>query len=318
MTPSIPHCKQSIEVALAQSFGNHPDNAEIAGLLAPSMFGKTPVQANFIMGRMLRGPLSSEVSVALRPRFRRAVMRGLRAGKCLKHQQHGSMRVARFGADVSLPNQWQGMQRPDGMSDAGWQAALEGEGWSASSTSNGPTSNGPPPVDPNLIMGNIFALFQAGLGFAANVANAESSKNMLEAALAAGGATQGTINGLQPSLNSASSLVASAAGQAQSGLISQTDFEAAVTAEAEKLADEAVKEQDDKLSSGAIAGIAVGGVAGLALLGFLFTKAFGNRNMHYGGHALGHPAFDEEEEEDEFMFMDEAMGQAAAGCGCGG
>lgn len=318
MTPSIPHCQESIEVALAQSFGNHPDNAEIAKLLAPSMFGKTPVQANFIMGRMLRGPLSSEVSVALRPRFRRAVMRGLRAGKCLKHQQHGSMRVARFGADVSLPNQWTSrsgevMNRPVGLSDAVWQAALEGEGWSASST-----SNGPPPVDPNLIMGNIFDLFQAGLGFAANVANAESSKNMLEAALAAGGATQGTINGLQPSLNSASSLVASAAGQTQSGLMSQTDFEAAVTAEAEKLAAEAVKEQDDKLSSGAIAGIAVGGVAGLALLGFLFTKAFGNRNMHYGGHALGHPAFEEEEEEDEFMFMDEAMGQAAAGCGCGG
>jgi hypothetical protein len=317
MTPSIPHCQESIEVALAQSFGNHPDNAEIAKLLAPSMFGKTPVQANFIMGRMLRGPLSSEVSVSLRPRFRRAVMRGLRAGKCLKHQQHGSMRVARFGA-APLPNQWTSrsgevMNRPVGLSDAVWQAALEGEGWSASST-----SNGPPPVDPNLIMGNIFDLFQAGLGFAANVANAESSKNMLEAALAAGGATQGTINGLQPSLNSASSLVASAAGQTQSGLMSQTDFEAAVTAEAEKLAAAAVEEQDGKLSSGAIAGIAVGSVAGIALLGFLIAKAFGNRNMHYGGHALGHPAFDEDEEEDEFMFMDEEMGQAAAGCGCGG
>ena len=302
MTPSVSHCQQTIEVSLAQTFGNHPDNAEIAGLLAPSLFSKTPVQANFIMGRMLRGPLASEVSVSLRPRFRHAVMRGLRAGRCLKHQQHGAMRVARFGA-APLPSVWKGEQRPAGISDDAWQVHIESEGWSASAA---------PTIDPNLIMSNIFGLFQAGLGFAANVASAESSKNMLEAALAAGGATQGTINGLQPSLDSASGLVASAAGQAQSGLMSQTDFEAAVTAEAEKLAAAAVEEQDGKLSSGAIAGIAVGSVAGIALLGFLIAKAFGNRNMHYGGHALGHPAFDEDEE-----FMVEEYGQAAS-CGCGG
>tara|TARA_R110002126_G_scaffold238615_1_gene381995 strand:+ start:53 stop:304 length:252 start_codon:yes stop_codon:yes gene_type:complete len=83
--------------------------------------------------------------------------------------------------------------------------------------------------------------------------------------------------------------------------MSQTDFEAAVTAEAEKLAAAAVEEQDGKLSSGAIAGIAVGSVAGIALLGFLIAKAFGNRNVEY---------MDEE-------FMVEEYGQAAS-CGCGG
>lgn len=271
------NCQQAITAALNQSFGMHPDNAELAGVLAPAVYGKTPVQASYIISRMLRGPLASEVPPALRVQFRRAVMRGLRHGRCFKHQ---GMEIVSFGAG-HLPSVWKGEQRPAGISDAAWQAYIEGEGW---------TPNAAPQVDPNAIINSVFTLLGAGINLAANVADAEASRNMLEAALAAGGATPGTINSLQPSINSASNTIASLAGQASAGTLSQTDFQAAVQAEAERIAAEAQAKQDEGTSPLAVAGIAIGGVTAIALLGFLAAKAFGDRNVHYGAHGMGHPA----------------------------
>jgi hypothetical protein len=301
------NCQQAITASLNRSFGMHPDNAELAGILAPAVYGKTPVQASYIVSRMVRGPLASEVPPALRVQFRRAVMRGLRHGRCFKHQ---GMEIVSFGAVFgALPNQWTSrsgevMNRPFGSSDAVWQAAIEGEGWTP-----GASSNAAPRVDPNAIINSIFTLFGAGINLAANVANAEASRNVLEAALAAGGATQGTINALQPSINSASNAIASLAGQANAGTLSQADFQAAVQAEAERIAAEAQAKQDEGMSPLAVAGIAIGGVTAIALLGLLAAKAFGDRNVHYGAHGTGHPAM--------FDMDDDVYGEAAD-CGCGG
>ena len=292
-------CEQAITGALDASFGPHGDHAETGRYLAPLLYGKTAAGAERTLRHLLAAlPLSAQVPRAARRQFSKAVNRGLRAGRCLNHQQ------GQFPAAGAYGSMWDS-----------WSTSFTELDASSSNTSN--TSSAGMDFDPALAMSAI----GMGLSFASSLAGSAmelEGRKTMTAALSSGGASEATLAAMQGQINDFGAFLGQLGQQQQTGQITQAQFDAAVQQKADAIIAETQKEQE-KSNSGTVALAVVGGLVAVVVT-VLAVRSFGNRNDYTWGRPLGLTAHggDDGWGEYESWDIEEVSGsRASAGCGCG-
>jgi hypothetical protein len=247
------HCARSVHQSLQSAFGPHHDLNEISNFVAQLCYGRPAGACRVLLRSALRtGALASEVPPPMRPLFRRAAMRGLRKGKCFKHQieRRGRRRGVRFGEDDE---------------------------------NDAPAASTPPAFDPNAfasIFASVMGTVTAGIGAATEAENRAALAAAADAAGADAAANSDLLNQYAALLTSQQETAAAAANSGDAGEVERMRLEMERTqADLERKLAEATEGP----SQLAVAGMVVGGLAVLGLGGWLISRMGGNANMHYGG-----------------------------------
>jgi len=254
-------CATSVLRALTRVFGAHHDLPEIANFVADLCPGCTVQQTRTLLGYSLRsGALASEVSPQHRRVFLRAVMHGLRKGRCFKHQ------IARRGLVSS---------RRASRADANRARAAARFG-----VENGTAA-------PAFDIDAFTTIYQAtmgvigmGIGAATEAENREALAAATEAAGGNAAANQDLLNRYAALLTTNQNAAATAAATGDSGEVERLRMEmAAAQADLERK----LAEASEGPSQLAVAGMVVGGLVALGGTAWLISRlSSGNAAMHYG------------------------------------
>ena len=259
-TLAMGECARHLYDAYNAAFGHHHDNSEIANFVASLCNMRTPGQCRRLLRVSLRyGLLSAEIPHSIRPQFMRVTMRALRDGECFHHQRSRKIRrLSRVKPSFGAMHESAPSAGGDGAPANQQQAQGNQFDQQAFTTVLTSILN----VVPSVINAATEAENRKALEEAAQATGADPSSEWIDryAALM-------TQQQQQVSAAPQGSAAQDAALAQQAALIQQMQAELA--------------SQDEGLSTGAIAGFSIAGVALVGLIAVLAAR--GGRNVHYGG-----------------------------------